>query len=211
MVPCPTIGPVTSTAAAEAELQGQRATVEAELREGWVPEDAGRPRTLNASAYVQARKIVNHGGWTGLDRATIQAVCDGARAGDPLPPLDREPFIDHVSDDVEVIITESRPKRFVAVLFSDERFPGIRFGHRMRTPSAIFLKEEVETGALHRMMANQPSPDASGIAWTTWDDGVGAPRLTRNDGNSIDLTVRVAKQPSHYQLGKLHGTAAGAA
>jgi len=39
-----------------------------------------------------------------------------------------------------VIITEGGPERFVAVLFSDERFPGIRFGHRIRTPSAIFLK-----------------------------------------------------------------------
>jgi hypothetical protein len=67
-----------------------------------------------------------------------------------------------------------------------ERFPGIRFGYRMRTPSAIFLKEEVETGALHRMMLNLPSPNASGITWTTWDDGVSAPRLKPNDGNSTD-------------------------
>jgi hypothetical protein len=47
---------------AEAELQRLRASVEAEFREGWVPADVGTPRTLDASAYVQARKIADHGG-----------------------------------------------------------------------------------------------------------------------------------------------------
>lgn len=67
-----------------------------------------------------------------------------------------------VDDDVEVIIVgDAQP--WVAVLFSHEHFPGVRFGHRIRAPSSelaryapVWLKEEVETGALHRMMQNQP-------------------------------------------------------
>jgi hypothetical protein len=28
--------------------------------------------------------------------------------------------------------------------------------------------EEIETGALHRMMQDQPAADSAGIVWTTW-------------------------------------------
>ena len=33
---------------------------------------------------------------------------------------------------------------------------------------SIWLKEEVETGALNRMMRNQPPADSTGTIWTTW-------------------------------------------
>jgi len=139
---------------------------------------AGQPRVLTEDAYAEARSILGHCGWTGLDQAAIQAVRDGARPGDPLPPLQSRPYIDNVTD-AEVIITGSGPGRRVAVLFSHQHFPGVRFGHRFPLdPHAegreqIWLKEEIETGALHRMMGNQPAVDDAGITWTTW--GTAAP------------------------------------
>ena len=79
--------------------------------------------------------------------------------GDPLPPLQPHPYIDNVTG-ADVIITGTGPERRVAVLFSHQHFPGVRFGHRFsgRDPGleGIELKEEIETGALHRMM--QPWP-----------------------------------------------------
>jgi hypothetical protein len=74
-----------------------------------------------------------------------------------------------------VIISGSEDDRRVAVLFSHQHFPGVRFGHRFPPPSVedirhstVWLKENIETGALHRMMQNQPSADEAGIIWTTW-------------------------------------------
>jgi hypothetical protein len=34
----------------------------------------------------------------------------------------------------------------------------------------IRLKEEIETGALDRMMQTSPDADETGIIWTTWED-----------------------------------------
>jgi hypothetical protein len=33
----------------------------------------------------------------------------------------------------------------------------------------IWLKEDIETGALDRMMGTHPSADSTGIVWTTWE------------------------------------------
>ena len=154
-------------------LQQQRAEIAAAFREGWRPAGAGQPRVLTEHAYAQARNVLGRGGWTGLDPATIQAVRDGAQPGDPLPPLQPDPFIDRVAD-AEVTITGSGPGRRVAVLFTHRDFPGVRFGHRFPLdPHAegreqIWLKEEIETGALHRMMNSRTAPDDAGITWTTW-------------------------------------------
>ena len=156
-------------------LEQQRAEIEAAFRQGWRPIGAAKPRVLTGRAYAEARKVLGHGGWTGLDRATIDAVRDGAQPGDPLPPLQLHPYIDNVTD-AEVIITGVGPQRRVAVLFSHRHFPGVRFGHRFPPdPDAealeqIWLKEEIETGALNRMMQSQPPADETGIIWTTWED-----------------------------------------
>jgi len=155
------------------DLEPQRAQIETAFREGWRPIGAGEPRVLTKRAHAAARRVLDHGGWTGLDRATIQAVRDGAQPGDPLPPLQPDPYIDNVVN-TEVITTGSGAGRRVAVLFSHQHFPGARFGHRFPLdPYAeghekIWLKEEIETGALHRMMDRQPAPDNAGIIWTTW-------------------------------------------
>lgn len=95
--------------------------------------------------YAEAQRVLEHGGWTGFDPATINAVRHGARPGDPLPPL---PYIADVAD-AEVIVTGTGQDRCVAVLFSYRHFPG---------------------GALDRMMADPPAPDSAGITWTTWGD-----------------------------------------
>ena len=76
-----------------------------------------------------AEKVVSHGGWTGLDQATIHAVRDGAQPGDPLPPLQPRPYIVGVTD-TEVTITGRGPGRRVAVLFSHEDFPSANPTHR---------------------------------------------------------------------------------
>jgi hypothetical protein len=151
----------------------QAAGIKAAFREGWRPAGAGQPRVLTEDAYAHARDVLGHGGRTGLDQATIQAVRDGAQPGDPLPPPQPDPFIDNVAD-AEVTITGSDLGRRVAVLFTHRDFPGVRFGHRFPLdPHAegreqIWLKEEIETGALHRMMDSLPTPDDAGITWTTW-------------------------------------------
>jgi hypothetical protein len=156
------------------DLEQQRAKVESDFREGWKPLGAGQPRALTDRAYAEARKIIEQGGWTGLDSSTIQAVRHGAQPGDPLPPLMPKPFICNVTD-AEVILTGTGSSQHVAVLFHHEDFPGIRFGHRFVRPAdavdqygSIWLKEEIETGALHRMMGNPPPADSAGITWTTW-------------------------------------------
>jgi len=159
----------------EDDLELQRAAIERAFRAGWAPLGAGEPRALTEPAYAEARRILDHGGWTGLDRAAIQAVRDGAQPGDALPPLERRPPIRGVAD-TEVIIHGDGPERRAAVLFSYEVFPGVRFGHRFRLESPaennepIWLMEEIETGALDRMMGDAPAPDDAGVVWTTWGD-----------------------------------------
>jgi hypothetical protein len=155
------------------ELEQQRAAIATGFREGWVPQGVGQPRALTERDCAEARRVIDQGGWTGLDRMTIEAVRGGARPGDPLPPLQPHPFINHVSD-AEVIIHGEGPERRVAVLFSHDHFPSVRFGHRFRLESPrenrepIWLKEEIETGALHRMMRHMPVADDAGVIWTTW-------------------------------------------
>jgi hypothetical protein len=155
------------------ELEHQRADIETAFRQGWRPADAGQPRVLTERVYAQARKILGRGGWTGLDQATIQAVRDGAQPGDPLPPPQPRPYITGVTG-TEVIIIGRGPGQCVAVMFSHQDFPTARFGHRFfLEPFAegheqIRLMEEIDTGALHRMMRNQPAADDADIIWTTW-------------------------------------------
>jgi hypothetical protein len=156
------------------DLEQQRANIESDFREGWKPVDAGQPRVLTDHAYTEARKIIERGGWTGLDSSTIQAVRDGARPGDPLLPLMPKPFISNVAD-AEVILTGTGSGQHVAVLFHHADFAGIRFGHRFVRPgdalaryASIWLKEEIETGALHTMMGNPPPADRAGVVWTIW-------------------------------------------
>jgi hypothetical protein len=102
------------------------------------------------------------------------AVRGGAQPGDPLPPLEAEPYIRHVTD-TEVIITGTGQGRRVAVLFPHASFPGARFGHRFPPGldeyggDPVYLREEIETAA-DRMMRAQSAPDGNGIIWTTWGD-----------------------------------------
>lgn len=155
------------------ELELQRSQIGSAFRGGWTPHGADQPRVLTERAYAEARKLLGRGGWTGLDQATIHAVRDGAQPGDPLPPLRRRPFIDNVTD-AEVILSGTGPGLRVAVLFNHGHFPGVRFGHRFPVEpyaedrESIWLMEKIDTGALHRMMKNQPPADSTGIIWTGW-------------------------------------------
>jgi len=160
----------------EDDLEFQRAAIDRAFRQGWTSFEDGKPRVLTERAYAEVRRILGHGGgWTGLDQATFQAVGNGAQPGDSLPPLQPLPFIRNVTD-AEVLITGSGAERRIVVLFSYETFPGLRFGHRFRrepgreTSERIWLMEEIETGALDRMMQDPPAPDDAGVIWTTWGD-----------------------------------------
>ncbi|HEY7429150.1 MAG TPA: hypothetical protein VH641_00290 [Streptosporangiaceae bacterium] len=156
------------------DIERQRATIEARFRTGSVPAGVDQPRVLTESTHAEARKILSQGGLTYLDPAVIEAVRAGAQPGDPLPALRAGPLIDHVTD-TEVVITGDGRGQRVAVLFHHEHFPGIRFGHRFPHPSeelaeyaVIWLQEEIGTGALYRMMRDDPAADSAGIVWTTW-------------------------------------------
>lgn len=156
-------------------LEQQRAEIETSFRQGWRPAGEGKARVLTERAYAEARTVADHGGWTGLDHETIEAVRGGAQPGDLLPPPRPYPYIDQVTD-AEVIITGAGPQRWVAILLYHQDFPGVRFGHHFPPdPDAaaldkIWLKEEIETGALDRMMQTPPAADETGIIWTTWED-----------------------------------------
>ena len=156
----------------QAELERQRIVIEADFRGGWIYADAGQPRTLTAAAHAGESSVSasDDRAGTGPDHADNQVVRDGTQPGDP--PRRRKPFIKGVSDDAEVIIAGTGSWRYVAVLFSHESFPGVRFGHRFTPPSdkhaPVWLMEEIETGALHRMMRDQPAADDAGIVWTIW-------------------------------------------
>jgi len=162
------------TPSTDPELETQRTQIATAFRDGWTPHGADEPRVLTERDHAEARQLLDRGGWTGLDHATIDAVRDGAQPGDPLPPLRSLPFISNVTD-AEVTLNGTGPARRVAVLFSHDHFPGARFGHRFplepyaQDHESIWLMEEIDTGALHRMMKNQPPPpDSTGIIWTTW-------------------------------------------
>ena len=165
---------MTQRAVSQAELERQRVVIEADFRGGWIPAGAGQPQTPTAAAHAGESSLSAPDGraGTGLDHADNQVVRDGAQPEEPLPPRQRRPFIKGVSEDAEVIITGTGSWRYVAVLFSHESFPGVRFGHRFSPPSdkhaPVWLMEEIETGALHRMMQDQPAADDAGIVWTRW-------------------------------------------
>jgi hypothetical protein len=164
---------VTLRPVSQAELERQRIVIEADFRGGWISTGVGQPRTLTAAAHAGEGSVSASDGRarTGLDHADNQVVRDGTQSGDPLP-RQRKPFIKGVSDDAEVVVTGTGSWRYVAVLFSHECFPGVRFGHRFAPPpdkhAPVWLMEEIETGALHRMMRDQPAADDAGIVWTTW-------------------------------------------
>jgi hypothetical protein len=155
------------------ELETQQAQIAAAFRDGWTPHGAGQPRTLTERDHAEVHRLLHRGGWTGLDQATIQAVRDGAQPGDPLPPLQARPFIDHVAE-TDLTLNGTGPGRRVAALFSHDHFPRVRFGHRFplepyaQDHESIWPKEEIDTGALHRMMRQQPPADSTGAIWTTW-------------------------------------------
>ena len=152
-----------------------RAEIAAQFRDGWAPRPGpqDRQRTLTAREHAWALQAIETGSRTALGPEVVRVVRAGAQPGDPLPPPERRPFISGVSDDAEVITTGTTGHApSVAIIFSCDAYPGIRFGHQFARPddkhSLIWLMEEIETGALHRMMRSNPVADDAGITWTTF-------------------------------------------
>ena len=108
------------------------------------------------------------------DHEYLQQLMAGGWRGDPLPakPARRRPFIDGVADDFQILVATGVEQEHVVILFSHAAWPGVRFGHRFVTPDEsdgyeeIWLKEDIETGRLHRLMSRNPQPDRDGVIWT---------------------------------------------
>jgi hypothetical protein len=66
---------VTSVPSSDAGLEQQRASIEASFRRGWRVAGDG---VLTERWYAEARRILDHGGWTGLAPAVVDAVRQGA-------------------------------------------------------------------------------------------------------------------------------------
>ena len=81
-------------------------------------------------------------------------------------------MIDGIAEDFEVRIAGVGDDARVVVLFSHEHWSGVRFGHRFPPADVadgyeyIWLKEEVETGGLGRLMGRRPHADGDGVVWT---------------------------------------------
>lgn len=143
------------------------------FREGW--RRHSYETTLSQHTYEEARRVLETGGWTGIPEEVMEAVRAGAVPGDSLPTPEPQPLIRGVSREVEVLILDSDSRHSIALLFTHESFPGVTFGHRATVSAEdgfqlwlIELMEEIETGALHRMMSSEPAADPDGIIWTTW-------------------------------------------
>jgi hypothetical protein len=143
---------------------------------GWVS-PARDPVTFNEEQLARIEHVRDHGGWLNRQEAEyLQRLRDGARRGDPLPaaPPTREPYIDGCSEDFDVrIVGADDDARGHSVL--PRALAGAPFRSPFPAPNeadgyeSVWLKEEVETGALARQMLEHPGPDGDGIIWTNWD------------------------------------------
>ena len=133
--------------------------------------------TFDEEQLARIEHVRDHGGWLNRDEMEyLQRSRAGAQRDDPLPaaPATREPYVDGFRDDFDVWIVGSDENAHVVILFCHESWPEIRFGHRFPPPDEadgyedVWLKEEVETGALARQMRQHPRPDDDGIIWTSW-------------------------------------------
>lgn len=142
------------------------------------PGDVPRPRVVSEEEYEHVRKFSTRGRWgdmLNVDTVLWQAVKDGARPGDPIPPEPESPFVDGIFD-VEVNVVERAGEEAVATFFSDHDFPGVRFAFLWSRPDRIandwhaeedvWFQEEMNTGALRRAMQDgEPRPDGNGVVW----------------------------------------------
>jgi hypothetical protein len=157
-------------------LREQRRRLEKSFLKGWVTPARG-PVVFSEDDVARIEQVRDHGGWLNKqEHEYLQQLRAGGLLGDPLPgaPATRRPFIDGMADDFEVRIEGAGDSANVVIVFSHADHPGVRFGHRFPAPDEadgsedIWLMEEVETGALGRLLGRHPSPDSDGIVWTDW-------------------------------------------
>ena len=158
------------------DLGEQQHRLEEAFVHGWVTPARG-PVVFSEEQLARIERVCDHGGWLNdQEREYLERLEAGGRRGDPLPaaPAIRDPFIDGIAEAFDVRIAGAGDDAHVVVLFSHEHWPGVRFGHRFPSPDEadgyedIWLKEEVETGGLARLMGRHPDPDGDGIVWTDW-------------------------------------------
>jgi hypothetical protein len=160
---------VTLEADSEPGLEWQRAEIEAAFRELWVPSPGSEPQLLTERDYAEALRFIEQPGKTWLAPVAIQAVRDGAQPGAPLP---HDRFLGPTPNP-EVIIIGGGAGQRVAVLFSQEDFPKVQFGHRFEfhipggnREASTRLIEQIRAGALRQGMYTHPGIDGAGITWT---------------------------------------------
>jgi hypothetical protein len=158
------------------DVQKQHRRLKRAFVHGWVTPARG-PVTFDDGQLDRIEHVRDHGGWLNREEMEcLQRLRAGARRGDPLPaaPATREPYVDGFREDFDLQTVGSGDEAHVVILFSHELWPGVRFGHRFPLPGEadgyedVWLKEEVETGALARQMRQHPRPDDDGIIWTSW-------------------------------------------
>jgi hypothetical protein len=158
------------------DLCAQQRRLEKAFVHGGVSAARG-PVVFSEEQLARIEHVRDHGGLlNGQEHEYPQRLKAGGRRGDPLPAAlaMRDPFINGIADDFEVRISGAGDYAHVVVLFSHEHWPGVRFGHRFPPPDEadgyehIWLKEEIETGGLARLMSQQPQSDDDGIVSTDW-------------------------------------------
>lgn len=161
----------------EEALEQQRDRTANLFRNGLVP----RGRRFTPGMCELGRETIEHPEpRSRADPVVVEAVTSGAKPGDPLPSESLESLsaITGVYDADVRIIGEGEGRR-VTVFFSHQAFPGIRFGHRFQPrwgtdinawkwDEDVWLKENVESGRLRRMMRYQAAADQDGIVWATF-------------------------------------------
>jgi len=133
-------------------LEPQRVEIQAAFHEQWVPLPGSEPKLLTGSEYAEALRFIAQPGKTRATPPAIGAVRDGAQPGDVLP---HDRFLGPTPNPEVIIIGRAAGQR-VAVLFSQQDFPKVQFGHRfeLHNPgggreAVTWLIAQIQAGALH--------------------------------------------------------------
>lgn len=160
------------------DLNEQRNLLETTFRGGWVSAPR-QSRSLNNEQLSHVRGILETGGHgDAYEIEYASYIRSGGEWGSSLPaqPEARRPFVKGMGDDFEFVIVGEGEAARVAILFSHERAPGVRFGYRFPSPgpraqhAAVFLMEEIEAGKFGKQVVRARAPGEGEIVWLDADE-----------------------------------------